>query len=342
MITKKELLSSVLVKRLITKRFEGLGAALSYRDGHKNLPPLAKEGNVTGPNDNGGLFVRLGYVFEDSSHERIRPAHFEELSQKHIEDIVDTAMEGEKATLLGQRGYAHRIRLSNEFYPMVALQIVEALRIDNKLRVTLEPGTELNENHLVTSYLPPTAPGEEIKYSCRTEIATYLAICASFEAHYYNLAKPRLRFFSNRGFRKYLDGAKESICDSGGRILVPTAVVHAHNSRMIERSITGPIMYLGKKESFGEFAMITFEEAQPVVEEMRAFKKKREKIFQNEVIYEDNSGQYVCVMRFYPTTTPGRRSTKSNIILLSPKTDLGLKPEVVIDYVRDGYQKNNK
>lgn len=342
MISKKELLSSVVVRRLIEKRLEGLGSAMAYRQQYGHLPPVDKEGSVTGPNDNGCLFIRLGLVFEAAGKKRIRPTKVRHFNEKNIDEIVEHAIRGEKATLLGKRGYAYKVLLSNEFFPTAALQIVRALHNDGKLKVTLGEEIELSEEHIVTSYLPPILPGEEIKYSSRTEMASYLAVCGSFIGHYHNLAEPHLKFLSSEGFKKYLHGSREYISDSRGRVLVPTSIVHAHNSRMIERSITGPITYLGKSKSFGEFAMITYEEGHNVLEEMVNFGKKRTKLSPVEIIARDDNAEYVCVVRIYPKTTPGRRSTKSNIMLLRPESDLGLKPKTVDNYVQIGYNQELK
>jgi len=224
--------------------------------------------------------------------------------------------------------------LNNVFFPRVALQVVRALEIDGKIDVTLPENARLNPKHLVASYLPHTSSDETLKYGCRSELSAYLAVCHTFWKHYSNLASPELRFGASEGLET-IDKSRSPVRDKKSNVLIPTFIVHCHNSRFVQRHVASPIsIFYGGR--FGEFAMVEFESEGDVREDYKLLEKDLDSISSSDSIVDKGVGYY-CVLKFYPKTTPGRRSARRNTMVISFSRDLGFDRSVVDEAFNRGY-----
>lgn len=343
MTTKKEILDSVLVRRCIYHRIIGLGNVLNYLEKKGELPPVHKEGVATHMEDNGGLFMRTELIAEDLQYKKINLQPFEgsKPTAKELEKIVDTALDGEKATLLNQEGWASEVLLNNIFYPQIATQILELLAIDKKVKAP--KGSKILEEHIPISYLPHPHQGEEIRYSCRTELTSYLAVCSAFWRRYAILTGTHLKPSDRSTFLKKLEHARTPIKNEG-QILFPSFIIHCHNSRLFSRSLVAPISILGYGHRFGEFSMISFEESSSIIDDLKILGKKGRLNYQDALNYQDvletkNNKSYYCVLRIFSKTNPGRRPPRKKVMVISPERDLKLTNEQVSEAIKKGYEQ---
>jgi len=364
MTSKKKILDSVLVRGCVYHRLIGLGSVLNYLDKKEgpafwyekergkpvlksNLPPTNKEGFGTHMEDNGGLFLRKELVPSDLQKEKINLQPFKNLkpTKSDLEEIVRVALMGEKATLLSQEGYAYRVELNNIFYPQISTLILKILAIEGKLNPPrgskgLDDKEEhilmIRDAHIPPSYLPSSIQREGIEYGCRSELASYLAVCSSFWKRYATLTSSNLKFNDESELIDKLKNSKKSIKD-GKEILIPSSIIHCHNSRLIPKSVGAPISILGYGNRFGEFGFISFEEDSTLQEDLKSAGKKRS-LNKNDALAVRGDHAYYGVFRLFSHTHPGHRP-RGNIMVISPERDLKLTKEQVSEAIKRGYDQ---
>lgn len=336
MVSKRQLVNSVLVRRLIYNRLSALGFAIGYLERHGSLPPLHKEGFGTGMYDNGSLFIPAGLVFRDVASNgppEIESFRKDRPTVQELEEIVDRGIIEEGVTLLCEEGYKFGVELSNEFYPDTALNILRTSGVARKIGLPRQRRSRITGKDLIKSYLPLV---DGVKIGFRTKLATYISICSVFWEDYWNLSTKSLGSLDSEEFFGLLETSRNPIKYMGDRVLIPPYIIHCFNSRLLEQSMTAPITISGYGARFGAFSMITFEDGDKVLEELKEYRKKRNTIPESNIIAQSGEKKYVGVLRIYRGTVPGSRPDHKEIMLLS-LNDLGLKRSDVDRAIQTGY-----
>lgn len=329
MPTKKELLDSILIRRILYNRIIGLGVVVRNYETTGKLPLPNKEGSATHKKDNGGLFVRRELIAEETYMSETDLIPFDEgkPSVKTLENLVDEALTKEKATLIGKTGWTQEVLLDIfDFYPEIAKKITKLLINEKKIGSLPSIKQELLKKHMVTSYLPPE---EGVGYGCRTELATFLSLCSAFWEKYEILAEPKKA--------ERLVDAKMPI-DGDGTVLMRHSVVHASNSRLLEESIVAPVSILGYGNKFGEFSMITFERKNTAERKLVSLGKSPLLGEYNRLV-ESNGEEYYGLLTIFGGTDPGKRKPAQNVIVIHPEKDMGLSKKQISDAFRQGYEE---
>jgi len=319
MVTKKDLISSELLKEIIRIRLDALGKMLELQK-KGQLPGILEEG-ATGEFDNkGAIFVPGGLVFEDSDRHPIRKEAYTQRTPRAFRQVIRECMQKDNATLLFQDGYLDGVNLDNGFFAAKSTQILAIKRAAGRRPRTMErrPPSRIYSAHICKSLSPESMPAP---YGSRTKLSSCLAVCLIEPRLYYLqcTSEYALRGVGARRAWERIRAARRSVRSSTGTVLAPPYIVVCHQTRYREQILGGVTRILGIGE-FGEFATFTLETVTAeLAEELR---EKGVAWSQTEVFALADDKPVLGVIRIYPPTSPGARSRGSHLMLISPPKDL--------------------
>jgi hypothetical protein len=335
MPSKKAIIGSVLLKELIAIRTDTLWRMLSYLQ-LGQLPGINEEG-ATGKLDNkGAIFIPGGLIYQDVDEKQISYESLGTLDEAGFREKIRASMHYDNATLLFPDGLAKSVNLDSGFFTRASRRIItfKTAAYKRKKRIGRKIPIDIDSSDIIRSHCPTYM---DTPFGARTRISTcvsigltdphmYFAYCKSE----FNLSRQRLNTFAAR-----LDSAHERTELTDGTILYPPYVVVCHDTRYKENSLTGLTRILGIGE-FGEFSTLTFE----ILNNQLLGEMKRKKIdFEKEHIFAEHGGIVVLgVLRTYKPTSPGKRSLKSRLDLVSPKKDADIDLDRIADRARECYQ----
>jgi len=333
MPTKKELIGNELVKEILSIRIDTLWRMLKLKE-RGELPKPEEEG-ATGEFDNkGALFVPGGLIFCDSDKAPIKRETSGFPNPKEFRKLVRESMKYDNAVLLYPDGIASGINLDNGFFLEAATNIL--YNKDAATRRSRSLGKDLpksiNSETMARSHCPIQIGHP---YGSRTRLGSSLAVCLSEPRMYFTHLKGRggLRISEEERLWNDIRTTQEPV-SLDSTILFPPYIVMCHNTRYRPEVLTGITKILGFGK-FGEIATITLEEATP--ELLNECDIGRTHYTEDEIIAEYNRTRAAAVIRVYPKTTPGKRSPKSNSMLISPEKELEINIEKITKQARDRY-----
>jgi len=335
MVTKKDLISSELMKEIIRIRLDGLGKMLELQK-KGQLPGILDEG-ATGEFDNkGAIFVPGGLVFEDSDRHPIRKEAYVQRTPRAFRRVVRDCMRNDNATLLFQDGFLDGVNLDNGFFAAKSAQILAIKRATGRRARTLErrPPSRIHSALICKSLCPESI---QAPYGSRTKLSSCMAVCLMEPRLYYLQCTSEfaLRGVGARRAWERIRAARRPVRSSAGTVLAPPYIVVCHQMRYREQVLGGVTRILGIGE-FGEFATITLEMVTPeLAEELR---EKGVLWSQAEVFAVADEKPVLGVIRVYPPTSPGARSRGANLMLISPPKDLDFNVEHFLRRARRRYR----
>jgi len=325
--TKKELVGSELMREVIYARIDTLWKMLALqKDGY--FPKVDEEG-ATGEFDNkGAVFVPGGLVLEDSDRNSIVKQPY-----GRFKDAVRAAMRFDNATLLFQDGIASGVNLNNGFFADIASRILaNKIAALKRKKLGEEAPARITSEEITRSYCPSSI---STPYGSRTRLSSCISVC---------LTEPRMYFEqcrANFGLRE--DDEKKAWDEirlsgkpvvRGENALALPHIVVCHDARYRESSLVGMTRILGIGK-FGEFATFTLEEATTAL--LHEVDVTKTQPSSDEIVATYDGKNYVGVLRTYPATTLGKRSPRSQTLLVSPEKDLGLKVKKIEEEARERY-----
>jgi hypothetical protein len=156
----------------------------------------------------------------------------------------------------------------------------------------------------------------------------YFAYCKT----QFNLSRRRLKNFATS-----LDTAQENCKLADGTVLYPPYVVVCHDTRYKDNSLTGLTRILGIGK-FGEFCTISFEILNSQL--MGEIKRKKASFGKEHIFAETGDIKVLAVLRTYESTSPGRRSKKYRLDLISPEKDVQLDLDEIAERACERYHLN--
>ena len=332
---KKAILGNVLLKEIIAIRTDTLWRMLFYLQ-QGQLPGINEEG-ATGKLDNkGAIFIPGGLIYQDVDEKKISYETLGALDEASFRNKIGESMHYDNATLMFPDGLANSVNLDSGFFTRASRRIItfKTAAFKRKKRIGRKVPMDIDSSDIIRSHCPTYM---DTPFGARTRISTCVSICL-IDPHMYfaycksefNLSRRRLNTFAAS-----LDSAHESTELTDGTILYPPYVVVCHDTRYKENSLTGLTRILGIGE-FGEFSTFTFE----ILNNKLIGEIKRKKIsFEREHIFANHSGIIVLgVLRTYKPTSPGKRSLKYRLDLVSPEKDTDIDLDRIADRARERYQ----
>ncbi|MDJ0869055.1 MAG: hypothetical protein QNK03_23305 [Myxococcota bacterium] len=334
MPTKAEIIGNTLIKELIAIRTDTLWRMLALLK-KGQLPEVDEEG-ATGKLDNkGAIFIPGGLIYQDVDEKEIeyRP---QELDDTLFRKKIRESLKFDNATLLFPDGVVSGVNLDTGFFTRTTRIIYTAKQAAHRRirRVSDTTKDDVDALDVIRSHSPPYV---DPPYGSRTRISSCVSVGLIDPNLYFayckrecNLSKQVLRNFSER-----LNSVLEPPEQTDGDALFPPHVVVCHDTRYKENSLTGLIRILGIGR-FGEFSTITFEALDA---QLAAELKRREVGYRNHHVFADYGGvRVLCILRTYEPTSPGKRSNKHRIDLISAEKDVGLDLEAVARQARRRYR----
>jgi hypothetical protein len=335
MVSKKEIVGSILLKELIAIRTDTLWRMLSHLN-RGQLPGINEEG-ATGKLDNkGAIFIPGGLIFQDVDEQEIAYDSLPALNETLFRRKLRKSMQFDNATLLFPDGLAFSVNLDSGFFSRAARRIYtyKTAAFKRKRKIGQRLPTDINANDIIRSHCPTYL---DPPYGARTRISTCVSIGLTDPHMYFaycktefSLSKQRLYHFANS-----LDTAKEAAKLTDGTVLYPPFVVVLHDTRYKQNSLTGLIRILGIGKH-GEFSTFTFEELnRQLIGEM-----KRKKIeYDKEHVFAEYGGiTALGVLRTYDPTNPGKRSLKYRLDIIAPDRDLGIDLKAIATAAQERYR----
>jgi hypothetical protein len=335
MTSKKTILGSVLLRELIAIRTDTLWRMLSYLQ-QGQLPGVNEEG-ATGKLDNkGAIFIPGGLIYQDVDENQISYEPWSTPSEASFRQRIRTSMHYDNATLLYPDGVAYSINLDSGFFTRASRRIYtyKAAAFKRKRKIGRKNSADINSNDIIRSHCPSYM---DTPYGSRTRISTFASIGLTDPHMYFaycrsefSLSRRNLKTFAAR-----LDTAQDHATLADGTVLYPPYVVVCHDTRYKETSLTGLIRILGIGK-FGEFSTLSFEKLNnQLIGEM-----KRKKIsYGKEHIFAQYGGvSAIGVLRTYRQTSPGKRSSKYRLDLISPEKDVNIDLNRIAERARQRYQ----
>jgi hypothetical protein len=335
MPSKKAIIGNILLKELIAIRTDTLWRMLSYLQ-QGQLPEINEEG-ATGKLDNkGAIFIPGGLIYQDVDEKQISYEPLGKLDETGFREKIRASMHFDNATLMFPDGLANSVNLDSGFFTRASRRIYtfKTAAFKRKMKIGRKIPIDIDSNDIIRSHCPTYM---DTPYGARTRISTcvsigltdlhmYFAYCKSE----FNLSRRRLNSFAER-----LDRAQERTKLSGGTVLYPPYVVVCHDTRYKENSLTGLTRILGIGK-FGEFSTFTFE----ILNNQLIGEMKRKKIgFGKEHIFAERGDIRVLgVLRTYGPTSPGKRSSKYQLDLVSPEKDADIDIDRIADLAHERYQ----
>ncbi|MGD8992035.1 MAG: hypothetical protein PVI00_11330 [Desulfobacterales bacterium] len=335
MPSKKTILKSVLLKELIAIRTDTLWKMLSYYK-QGQLPEVNEEG-ATGKLDNkGAIFIPGGLIYQDVDENQISYESWVAIDQAGFRKKIRASMHYDNATLMYPDGVAVSINLDSGFFTRASRRIYtyKTAAFKRKRKIGSKNPVDIDSNDIIRSHCPPYM---NIPYGSRTRISTFASIGLVDPHMYFAYCKSEFSLSQQRRktFAVRLDTAQEHATLADGTVLYPPYIVVCHDTRYKENSLTGLIRILGLGK-FGEFGTLTFEMlSKQLIGEM-----KRKKIsYGSEHIFATYGGvSALGVLRTYSPTSPGSRSSKYRLDLISPKKDMNIDLNRIAARARKRYQ----
>ena len=122
MVSKKDLINSILMKELISIRVDTLWKMLGLK-AVGQLPRIEDEGSTGDFDNKGALFIPGGLIYSDVDGNPIQYEQQGELGQKGFRKKIRSAMSYDNATLLYPDGIATGVNLNNGFFSRAARRI---------------------------------------------------------------------------------------------------------------------------------------------------------------------------------------------------------------------------
>ncbi|MGD8242046.1 MAG: hypothetical protein PVF59_04425 [Desulfobacterales bacterium] len=334
MLTKNDIIGSVLIRELIAIRTDTLWRMLArLRKGQ--LPGIHEEG-ATGKLDNkGAIFIPGGLICQDVDEQEIayKPmAWNESLFRRKIRE----SLQFDNATLLFPDGLVKSVNLDSGFFTRAARRIYtfKTAAFKRKRRLGKKPEIEVEAVDIIRSHCPTYI---DPPYGSRTRISTCVSIGLTAPHMYFaywktefNLSRRRLENFTHR-----LDAVHARKHLPSGKSLYHPHVVVCHDTRYKENSLTGLIRILGIGR-FGEFSTLTFEQLSAQLS--GELKRKHIDCGAEHVFAEYGGVKAVCVLRTYAPTNPGKRSPKYRLDLISHQKDVSIDLDRIAQVARKRYQ----
>jgi hypothetical protein len=193
---------------------------------------------------------------------------------------------------------------------------------------------DIDSNDIIRSHCPTYM---DMPYGSRTRISTFASIGLTDPHMYFayckaefNLSRRRLKSFAAR-----LDTAHEHATLADGTMIYPPYVVVCHDTRYKENSLTGLIRILGLGK-FGEFGTLTFEMLSKQL--IREMKRKKVSYGREHIFAKYGGVSALGVLRTYSPTSPGSRSPKYRLDLISPEKDVNIDLNRIAARARKRYQ----
>ena len=335
MPSKKAILGSVLLKELIAIRTDTLWRMLSYLQ-QGQLPQVNEEG-ATGKLDNkGAIFIPGGLIYQDVDENQISYESWGAIDEAGFRKKIRTSMHYDNATLMYPDGVAVSINLDTGFFTRASRRIYtyKTAAFKRKRKIGSKNPMDIDSNDIIHSYCPTYM---DMPYGSRTRISTFASIGLTDPHMYFAYCKSefspsrkRLKTFAER-----LDTAQEQATLADGTVLYPPYVVVCHDTRYKENSLTGLIRILGLGK-FGEFGTLTFEMlSRQLIGEM---KRKKVSYGRQHIFAEYGGVSALGVLRTYSQTSPGSRSSKYRLDLISPEKDVNIDLNRIAARARERYQ----
>jgi hypothetical protein len=335
MLTKKEILGSVLIKELIAIRTDTLWRMLACLQ-QGQLPGINEEG-ATGKFDNkGAIFIPGGLIYQDVDEKTVSYESLGPLSVSVFREKIRASMQFDNATLLFPDGLVNSLNLDSGFFTRAARRIYtfKTAAFKRKWRIGRKLPMDIDSNDVIRSHCPTYL---EPPYGSRTRISTCVSIGLTDPHMYFAYCKTEFRLTRRRlkKFAARLDAAQESAESTDGTVLYPPYVVVCHDTRYKENSLTGLIRILGIGK-FGEFSTFTFET--PNNQLIGEMKRKKMQYTAEHVFAEYNGVKALGVLRTYAPTNPGKRSLKYRLDLVSAEKDVGIDLDRISAQARRRYR----
>lgn len=339
MLTKKDILGSVLLKELIAIRADTLWRMLYCL--RQNQWPGVNEEGATGKLDNkGAIFIPGGLIHQDVDDKQITYEPLRLLNETTFRDKIRESMQYDNATLLFPDGIANSVNLDSGFFSRAARRIYtfKTAAFKRKRKVGRNIPVDIDSNDIVRSHCPTYI---DQPYGSRTRISTCVSVALADPHMYFaycktefNLSRQRLKTFAEK-----VDAAQDRAELADGTVLYHPYVVVCHDTRYKENSLTGLIRILGIGK-FGEFSTFTFE----ILNNQLSGEMKRKKlIYGEEHIFNRHEGHSILgVLRTYKPTNPGKRSLNYRLDLVSPGKDVNIDLDLIAEKARERYMNKGE
>jgi hypothetical protein len=320
MFKKEDIINNELLKEIISIRINTLWRMLSLKKHGEGFPGPNDEG-ATGNYDNkGAIFIPGGLVYQDVDEKEVKYHKLGELTPSLFRKQIRSAMQYDNATVLFKDGIAKGINLDSGFFSKAArtINIYKKAAFRRKKKISSKILMQLDSEDIIKSHCPTYFSSP---YGARTRISTCVSIGLIEPSMFFVFYKTELKFSQKRvkGFSELLDTAQQAFSIADGTTLFPPFVVVCHDTRYSDYNYTGLTRILGIGK-FGEFATLSFERIDTRL--LNELKRKGIEYSQDHIVADYNDHQILCVLRVYAPTNPGRRSTKHQTFIISPKTDL--------------------
>lgn len=335
MATKKSIIDNELVREIISIRLDTLWRMLSQVNSGF-LPGVTDEG-ASGKFDNkGAIFIPGGLIYQDVDEKFIRYMEHGKITGAEFREKIRRAMRYDNATLLYPEGIAEGINLDGGFFSRAARKIYTYKRAAYRrvMKLGNNKPVEISTDDIIRSHCPVYM---RPPYGARTRISTCIAVGLINPPLFYAYYKTELNFSSKQSgrFIQDLDQVRDQPISGDGKVLYPPFIVVCHDTRYKENSYTGLTRILGIGK-FGEFATLSFEVLNNQL--LAELKRRKIRLREEDVIAEFGEMQFLCLLRVYAPTNPGKRSTKYTLHILSPTEDLDLNVKKIEKDARRRYK----
>ncbi len=335
MIAKRTLLGNELIKEIIAIRADTLWKMLGQKK-ERVLPGITEEG-ATGKYDNkGAIFIPGGLIHQDVDENPIKYEVSGKLETDAFREKIRSAMRYDNATLVYPDGIVSGINLDTGFFSKAARRIYTFKRA--AFRRTMKTGPKIpvktNSDDIVRSHCPTYF---KPPYGARTRISTCASVGLIDPPMFFTYCSHEFNFTQKQAvaFSQSLDAAQEPVTSKNGSVLYPPYIVVCHDTRYKENSFTGLTRILGIGK-FGEFCTFSLEEVNPALQ--GELKRKNQELSPEDVFAEYDGIKVLGVLRVYAATNAGKRSSKYDFHIVSPKKDLDINPEQIEQEARDRYR----
>jgi hypothetical protein len=335
MSPNKKIIDNVLMKELIAIRTDTLWRMLSLIE-QGQLPDKNEEG-ATGKLDNkGAIFIPGGLVYQDVDDTEIVYEPMDTFTETTFQKQIRESMHFDNATLLFPNGVVNGVNLDSGFFARAARRIYtfKTAAYRRKRRIGSKVHFDIDSNDIVRSHCPTYV---DPPYGSRTRISTCLSIGLTDPHMYFAYCKTEF-CLSKQGLNKFAKGLDAALMHSklaDGTVLYPPYVVVCHDTRYKENNLTGLIRILGLGR-FGEFCTFTLELLNnQLISDM---KRKKVSLTDEHIFAESGDTVVVGVLRTYAPTNPGKRSSKYQLDLISPRKDLGLDLNKIASNAKKRYK----
>ncbi|WP_028581837.1 hypothetical protein [Desulfogranum japonicum] len=335
MSAPKAIIDNELIREIISIRTNTLWKMLAM-EAQQLMPDVHEEG-ATGKFDNkGAIFIPGGLVTHDVDENPISYQPYPEKSADAFRKSIRQAMYYDNATLLSPEGIASGITIDGGFFSRAARRVItfKKAALRRKKKIDSYRHFEVHSHDIIRSHCPSYF---KPPYGSRTRISSYVAIALIEPAMFYSyyLSSLNLDNDQKRTYTQQFDNVRDVAKASDGTILYAPQIVVCHDSRYSKLHYTGLTRILGIGK-FGEFATFSLEE---LTKSLQRECKRKGIEYQNEDIFAHyNDRQLVGILRVYASTTPGRRSKKYQLHVLSPERDLGIDVREIEKEAREQYQ----